>query len=143
MKDIQYLAENLHVIAVKRGCNHMCGHCYADAKPSNRQMSWEDFTRITGGFKKLTKRLGGIDIYGTGMTKSPQEVIYRTTELFYDADCMELALKDKKGNIHDFIDLSKELNDSLGRKTVFDTSGWDIHNKKLQSRAEKYAEFFS
>ena len=47
MKEIQYLSENLHVIAVKRGCNHMCGYCYADAKPSKREMSYEDFKRIT------------------------------------------------------------------------------------------------
>ena len=39
MKEIQYLSENLHVIAVKRGCKNMCAHCYADAKPQNREMS--------------------------------------------------------------------------------------------------------
>ena len=27
MKEIQYLCENLHVIAVNRGCKNMCGYC--------------------------------------------------------------------------------------------------------------------
>mgnify|MGYP003320369278 CR=1 FL=1 len=49
MKDIQYMSENLHVIAVKRGCKNGCAYCYADAKPSKREMSWEDFTTITKG----------------------------------------------------------------------------------------------
>ena len=31
----------------------------------------------------------------------------------------------------------------MGRKTTFDTSGWNKNNKKLQERAEKYAEYFS
>ena len=61
MKEIQYLSENLHVIAVKRGCKNMCAHCYADAKPQNREMSWEDFTAITRGFKTLRKRFEGLD----------------------------------------------------------------------------------
>lgn len=143
MKDIQYLSENLHVIAVKRGCTNMCGHCYADAKPSNREMSWEDFKMITGGFKKLRKRLHYIDIYGIEINKTPHGIIDTTTEMFYDADCMNIALKDKKGNVHDFIDLSEELYNSLARKTVFDTSGWDKNNLKMQTRAEKYTEYFS
>lgn len=143
MKEIQYLSEDLHVIAVKRGCKHMCGHCYADAKPSNREMSWEDFTQITGGFKRLRKRLNNLDIYATYVHKNSPDQTYTTTELFYDADCIDIAIKDKKGNFHDFIDLSKEIYDSLGRKTTFDTSGWDRNNKKLQARAEKYAEYFA
>ena len=64
MKEIQYLCENLHVIAVKRGCNNMCGYCYADAKPSESAMSWEDFTIITRGMKTLKKRFKGLDIFG-------------------------------------------------------------------------------
>lgn len=143
MKEIQYLSENLHVIAVKRGCNHMCGHCYADAKPSNRQMSYEDFHTITSGFKTLRERLHGLDIYWTNNPMSEIQPVYKTTELFYDADCMDIVLKDKKGKEYDFPTLASELYDSLGRKTVFDTSGWDIHNKKLQERAFKYAEHFS
>jgi len=143
MKEIQYLSENLHVIAVKRGCTHMCGHCYADAKPSRRQMSYEDFHTITGGFKTLRKRLHGLDIYWSNNPMAQQERIYKTTELFYDADCMDIVLKDKKGKEYDFIELANELYDSLGRQTVFDTSGWDINNKKLQERAFKYAAHFS
>lgn len=143
MKDIQYMSENLHVIAVKRGCKNMCGYCYADAKPSKREMSWEDFKLITDGYKKLRKRLGNLQLFGENMTSGDATIIYRSTELFYDSDCMDIAIKDKKGNIYDFTKLSNELYNSLGRKTVFDTSGWDPNNKKLQERAEKYAEYFS
>ena len=143
MKDIQYMSENLHVIAVKRGCKNMCGYCYADAKPSNREMSWEDFKLITDGYKKLRKRLGNLPLFGENMTSRNDTLLYRSTELFYDSDCIDIAIKDKKGNIYDFTKLSSELYNSLGRRTVFDTSGWDPNNKKLQERAEKYAEYFS
>ena len=143
MKDIQYLSENLHVIAVNRGCNNMCGYCYADAKPSNRQMSWEDFTTITQGFKELKDRFRGLDIYGENLPISKQDLIYRTTELFYDSDCIDITVKDKKGKIYDFIDLADELYDSMGRHSVFDTSGWNKDNPVQQKRAEKYASYYS
>lgn len=143
MKDIQYLSENLHVIAVKRGCNNMCGYCYADAKPSNREMSWEDFTSITQGFKKLRERLCGFPLFGENMHKDSDNFIYKTTELFYDSDCMNLAIKDKKGQIHDFRDLVTELYEGLGRPSAFDTSGWAPENKMMQKRAEEYVEYFS
>ena len=143
MKDIQYLSENLHVIAVKRGCNNMCGYCYADAKPSKREMSWEDFTTITRGFKTLRKRLGSLPpLFGESLPTS-REAIYRTTELFYDSDCMNLSIKDKKGRIYDMRDLVTEVYESIGRKSCFDTSGWNPDNKAMQERAEKYAEYFS
>lgn len=140
MKDIQYLSENLHVIAVKRGCNNMCGHCYADAKPSKREMSWEDFTGITRGFKTLRKRLYKLDLFGENL---PVTSLEKSTELFYDADCMNLVIKDKKGRQYDFIRLANELYEGLGRKTVFDTSGWNPNNNVMQKRAEKYAEYFA
>lgn len=143
MKEIQYLCEGLHVIAVKRGCNHMCGHCYADAKPSNREMSYEDFHKIMDGFKTLRKRLHNIDIYGENFPSANGDLIFLSTELFYDADCMDIVLKNKKGKEFDFTQLTKELYDSMGRKSVFDTSGWYRNNPKMQKRAEKYAEFFS
>lgn len=142
MKDIQYLSENLHVIAVNRGCTNMCAHCYADAKPSKRAMSWEDFTSITDGFKTIRERLCGLPLYGETMTSGADTMLYRSTELFYDADCMTLELKDKDGNVHDFTEMVDELY-SMGRKSVFDTSGWNPSNEKLQKRAEKYVEFFS
>lgn len=141
MKDIQYMSENLHVIAVKRGCNNMCGYCYANAKPSKREMSWEDFTTITKGFKEIKKRTLGLPIFGENI--STNEKTYKVTELYYDADCMDLAIKDKKGKLYDFIDLTNELTSSLGRKSVFDTSGWMPENTKMQERAEKYAKYFS
>ena len=142
MKDIQYLCENLHVIAVKRGCKNMCGYCYADAKPSKREMSWEDFTTITNGIKEIRKRLHYLPIYGENHPVAQKEPIYRVTELFYDADCMDLAIKDKHNKTYDFIDMLEEIN-ALGRKSCFDTSGWLVQNPKMQARAEKYAEYFS
>lgn len=143
MKEIQYLCENLHVIAVKRGCNNMCGYCYADAKPQKREMSWEDFKQITHGFKTLRKRFHNIDIYGENIPGTKDDPIYHSTELFYDSDCMNLAIKDKKGRVYDFTELASELYNSLGRRTVFDTSGWSKNNSFLQQRAEKYADYFS
>lgn len=143
MKDIQYLSENLHVIAVNRGCNNMCGYCYADAKPSNREMSWEDFTTITHGFKKLRERLCGFRLFAENMHKHDDSLIYQTTELFYDSDCMALSVKDKNGNIHDYRDLVTELYEGLGRRSAFDTSGWMPENKAMQKRAEEYVEYFS
>ncbi len=144
MKEIQYTSEFLHVIAVKRGCTHMCGHCYASAKPSNRQMSFEDFTDITDGFKTIRERLHGLDIYGSNIKVTGEDRgLYASTELFYDADCMDIVLKDKNGKEHDFTELASILYDSLNRKTVFDTAGWNKNNEKLQKRAEKYAEYFA
>ena len=143
MKEIQYISENLHVIAVKRGCNHMCGHCYADAKPKKSEMSWEDFTSITQGFKKIRERLHGLDIYGENIPVSKQDPILRVTELYYDSDCMDLVIKDKKGKEHDFIDLANEVYYSMGRKNVFDTAGWQVNHTKFQERAEKYAQYYS
>ncbi len=143
MKEIQYLSENLHVIAVKRGCKNMCAHCYADAKPQKREMSWEDFTLITRGFKKLKKRLHNLDLYGENNPIAKNDLIYRTTELFYDSDCMELVIKDKNGVLYDFTQLATELYESLGRRTAFDTSGWNRNNPVLQQRAEKYAQYFT
>lgn len=142
MKDIQYLSENLHVIAVNRGCTNMCSHCYADAKPSKRAMSWEDFKSITDGFRTINERLCGLPLYGETMTSGKDTVLYRSTELFYDSDCMALEMKDENGNIHDFTEMVDELY-SIGRKSVFDTSGWNPSNEKMQKRAEKYVEYFS
>ena len=143
MKEIQYLSENLHVIAVKRGCKNMCSHCYADAKPQKREMSWEDFTSITKGFKTIRKRLHNLDIFGKNNQISRDDLIAQTTEFFYDADCMETVIKDKKGNLYDFTDLTNEVFDALGRKTAFGTSGWNKNNTLLQQRAEKYARYFA
>ncbi len=141
MKEIQYLLENLHVIAVKRGCTNMCGYCYADARPSKTEMSFEDFSSIANGFKKLRKRFHGLDLFGGKLTVD--DPIYKTTELFYDADCMNIILKDKNGKSHDFTELSSKVYNDIGRLTVFDTSGWYYKNPVLQKRAEKYAAHFA
>ena len=141
MKDIQYLSENLHVVAVKRGCSNMCGYCYADAKPSNIEMSFEDFSSIADGFKTLRRRMHGLDLFGKNIPID--DPIYKTTELFYDADCMNLVLKDRNGNAHDFTELAAKVYNDIGRQTVFDTFGWYHKNPLMQKRAERYAEHFS
>ena len=115
----------------------------ADAKPSKRAMSWEDFTTITKGLKTLRKRFSGLDIFGENFQISKEDLLYRTTELFYDADCMSLAVKDKKGKLYDFTELATELYNSTGRRTAFDTSGWYKNNPIMQKRAEKYTDYFS
>ena len=46
----------------------MCGHCYADAKPQKSEMCWEDFTKITQGYKKLRERMHGLDLFGKNIT---------------------------------------------------------------------------
>ena len=143
MKDIQYLAEGLHVIAVKRGCTNKCSHCYADALPQKREMSWEDFTTITKSIKKIRERLHYLPIYGENMPHIKDDILFDTIELFYDADCLDLEIKDKKGKIYDFADLATEINNSLGKKTAFDTAGWQKTNTRMQKRAEKYAQYFA
>lgn len=142
MKDIQYMSENLHVIAVKRGCKKGCAYCYADAKPSKTEMSWEDFTSITRGYKTLRERFHGLDLFGEKLP-TWNDPTFKTTELFYDADCMDMSVKDKTGRVYDFIELSDELYDGLKRRTVFDTTGWLRSNSFMQERAEKYVGYFS
>ena len=142
MKDIQYLSENLHVIAVKRGCNNLCGYCYADAKPSNIEMCWEDFTTITRGFKTLRKRLGNLPLFGENLPTN-NDPIFLTTEAFYDADCMNIVIKNKRNKLFDMRDIITEIYESMGRKSCFDTSGWNPENKIMQERAEQYAQYFS
>ena len=65
MKEIAFVSQSILEVAVNRGCNNMCAHCYADAKPHIKEdethinkMSWNDFTNLTEGYKELNKRLG-------------------------------------------------------------------------------------
>ena len=83
-----------------------------------------------------------LDIFGKNLPTG-EDSTFKVTEFFYDADCMNLSIKDKHGKIYDFTDLTSELYDGLKRKTVFDTSGWYHKNPILQKRAEKYVEFFA
>ena len=38
-----------------------------------------------------------LDIYGQNFPDLKDDPLYKTVELFYDSDCMDLVIKDKKG----------------------------------------------
>lgn len=136
LKEIAFLANNLLEIAVVRGCNNNCAHCYADAKPIQKEtqdhisrMDYEDFTNLTDGFKELNNRLG-FNIFKINRNN------YLT--LFHDADCSQIYLKDKDGNIHDWEELARKAYESYQIPQLFDTAGWYIQDKEAQKRVEKY-----
>lgn len=140
-KEIAFICDNLNEIAIYRGCSGYCGHCYANAvsqiKEDNKhinKMSFEDYKMLTNGFKTLRQRLG-FNPYNSSY--------YYDMALFRDADCMEIELKDKKGNTYDFIDLANMANDAFKKKILFDTRGWSKSNKKMQERAEKFVKYYS
>lgn len=136
LKEIAFLANLLTEVAIVRGCNNNCAHCYADAKPIQKEthdhisrMDYEDFTNLTEGFKELNKRLG-FNIFNLSRT-------YYTT-LFHDADCSQVYLKDKDGNIHDWEELAREFYEVSEIPQLFDTAGWYLQDKEAQKRVEKY-----
>ena len=144
IKEIALILTSLGEIAVNRGCKNNCSHCYADAKPSIRpnethtgKMLWEDFISLVGGIKELNNRLG---FYSTGQ----QAVgIGRYYSPFHDSDSVDIVLKDKQGNEHNYIDITNLLGTVLALPVVFDTSGWSPNDKKAQARAEEAAEYYS
>ena len=131
MSEIAFMFEDLHAIAVKRGCSNQCLHCYADAKPAGKdhdgyitRMPFEDFVELTSGIKTLRTRIGQSPIKYNGQSY---------TDLFYDADGMEISLFDKNGVEHDFTELNDILYDATKSKAVFDTAGWNPNNKKCNN----------
>ena len=140
IKEILFMFEDLFAINVQRGCPNQCLHCYAEAKPAEKdttnsisKMPFETYKEILEGIQKLDKRLGFSPIKHNG-----QEYV----NLFYDSDCMETALVDKSGLVHDFTELTDIFYQNTGVKTVFDTAGWNPNNKKQQEKAEKYVKYF-
>lgn len=143
LKEIAFISRSLFSVAVKRGCQNLCSHCYAEALPPKKEteeyinkMSWDDFTVLTDGFKELKTRLGFNPVYPT-----KREGYYITP--FHDADCMDLVIKDNSNVEHDFIDIAEKLYDSIGVRPLFDTSGWNPKNKVIQERAEKFVKYYS
>jgi len=141
IREVAFIMEDLHSLAVKRGCSNQCLHCYANAKPAGKdhgdyitRMPFEDFARITSGFKELSKRIGQSPIKHDGKSYS---------DFFYDADGMEISLFDKNGVEHDFTELNDMFYDATGSVSIFDTAGWNPNNPKMQARAEKYVKYFS
>lgn len=136
MQQINFLARSLSEIALQRGCNNMCSHCYAEAMPPSYQkaenkinkIDFEDFENLCNGFKELNKRLGFniIESY-------PENYI----TLFHDSDASMIFLQDKQGKTYDYLDLAKMLNDVADKLIIFDTTGWNLQDKKTQKRMEK------
>lgn len=142
IKEIAFLLSTLSEVATNRGCYNNCSHCYADARPPHlkkenqiNKMDWEDFTNLTNGIKELNSRLG---FNARGI--SSDRTNYLTP--FHDSDCIDIAITDKYGIEHDFIDISQRLYNSLNTPVIFDTAGWSPKNIKLQERAEKYVDYF-
>ena len=147
LKEIAFIAKTIMNIALNRGCNNLCSHCYADAKPSLNNtseyissISWEDFKLFTNGLNELNERLGFYITSPNLETKGSS--FYRYIAPFHDSDCINLVLKDINGKEYDFIDISNEIIKSTGLQIMFDTAGWTPQNKKAQQRAEKYVKYF-
>ena len=144
LKEIALMLTTMSEVATVRGCRNNCAHCYADAKPPIKEteeqinkMSWEDFKTLTGGIKELNRRLG-FKISGEKIITEDRYLVP-----FHDSDGTDVILKDKHGKEHDFIEIAEELYDAMGIELVFDTSGWNLSDKKAQQRAEKYVEYYS
>ena len=136
MKEIAFITTNLLEIAVNRGCYNNCAHCYAEGLPPLKEtekqtskMGWENFKSLCNGFKELNNRLG-FNIF------NPDS--YMTA--FHDADCSQIYLEDKDGNIHDWTEIAKNLYSATGHSQLFDTAGWYLEDKKAQARVEKYVK---
>ena len=140
IKEIAFLFENLHTIAIKRGCSNQCLHCYAGALPPEKdhdnyisRMPYETFIELTKGIGEIRERLG------INPAKYKGE---HYTDLYYDADCMEISLFDKEGREHDLTDLTDIYYKATNYQSIFDTAGWNPKNSKMQKRAEKYVNYF-
>lgn len=139
MPQINFIAQTLTEVAIQRGCNNMCTHCYAQAMPPSYQksdekinkISFEDFDNFCNGFKELNKRLG-FNIFQDSRNS------YKT--LFHDSDSSMIFLEDKNGKTYDYLDLAKKVNETTGQTVLFDTAGWNIQDKKTQARMEKLVE---
>ncbi|MCM1338871.1 MAG: hypothetical protein NC191_04310 [Muribaculaceae bacterium] len=143
MKQIYLLQKYANSITLFRGCSNGCVHCFADAKPIHinkddkdriKAFSWEDFDRLMSGMGELSKRLG--------INKDKGNILRSgTVNPFLDADSMEVIIKDKDGVEHDYIDITKRINNDANKYVLFDTSGWNPKSEVMQKRAEKYVEF--
>ncbi len=139
MQQINFLAKNLSEIALQRGCNNMCSHCYAEAMPPSYQRSenkinkidFEDFENLCNGFKELNQRLG------FNILKTDDDDYFT---LFHDSDSSMIFLQDKQGKTHDYLDLAKMINDVTDKIVLFDTAGWNLQDKKTQQRMEELVE---
>lgn len=136
-KEINFILDDLSMIATTRGCPNRCLHCYANALPVQRdhdnfvsQMPYEDYVDL---------------INSIGMVKhGKQDKLFgkpSTLNIYFDSDCMELGLFDKQGEFHDYTELHQIYFNATGEYTLFDTAGWNYKQPKMQERAEKYVDY--
>ncbi len=134
---VAYLITRLDEIALLRGCNNGCIHCYADAKTpfymkSNHfadKIDFEDYKNLIDGFKEINERLD-FNAFNDGSK-------YQSASLFHDADSSMIYLQDENNKkTYDYADLAKMLYDVTGREILFDTAGWNLNDKNTQKRME-------
>lgn len=133
MKEIAFVCDNLYKILIYRGCSHNCLHCLENAGNKISRMLFEDFSSLIGGIGALNERLG-FNVLNN---------FFEDIALFRDADCLEIEMLDKAGNVYDFVDVSDLLYRVTKKTALFDTSGWNPADKKYQERAERIVKYFS
>ncbi len=154
MREIAFLAYRTMNFAVKRGCANMCEHCFQNAIPASKlelsEMPFEDFKKIMDGFGTINKRINKFlrtkwksALVGNKYNVNKSGANAQLGAFFYDSDGINIIAKDISGKEHDFIELTEAMYNATGKRGIFDTSGWNTKNKKLQQRAERYAEYFS
>ena len=132
MKEIAFVLTDTSLL-LNRGCYNNCAHCAFSATPiSNKtydRMSYEDFKLFVDGVKELKDRLG-------------DEInVMSNIHTFYDSDCIDIEIKDKQGNVYDYIDCVDYMHKKGFPFVLLDTSGWNPNSEKLQKRAEKFIDY--
>ena len=143
MKQIKSIADRTLAIILQRGCNNMCAHCYADARPESfyrdkntiAKIDFEDFKNFCDDFQNLNKKMG-FNIF-------KRKRVYNYQVLFHDADSSMITAKDKAGKEYDYLDLSKMLHDTCNEEILFDTAGWHVQDKNTQKRMENLVDKFN
>ena len=138
MDQIMQIIKDKMEFVIKRGCSNQCIHCYANALPEIHHklknqltvIAFEDFKNFCSGFEELSKRLN-FNILG-----SKRDYI----TLFHDGDSSSIYLQDSDGNTYDYLDLAKKVNELTNSVVIFDTSGWNIQDKKTQKRMEELVQ---
>lgn len=143
MKQIKSIADRTLAVILQRGCNNMCAHCYADARPESfyrdkntiAKIDFEDFKNFCDDFQTLNDKMG-FNIF-------KRKRMYNYQVLFHDADSSMITAKDKTGKEYDYLDLSKMLHDTCNEEILFDTAGWNVQDKNTQKRMENLVEKFN
>ena len=155
MREILFLAYKSTNLMVIRGCENLCAHCFRSAVPARKDelssMPFEDFKKIMDGFSEINKRINKIlrnkknKFTFVGDKQNAIVLGYNAdvAAFFLDSDGMNVMAKDSNGKEYDFVDLTELIYNKMGKRSLFDTSGWDPKDEVLQARAEKYANYFN